>query len=336
MAGVTFNFESGLNDSVFGKSVAPIRSFIESRTEAFENNSLVKSMFRKYNTKNWGDQFSVMSGMRGFVPGPENASFPMDEMQEGYSAVLTYVEWRDSFSVTRKAADDGTVIDLTKRPTAFMKGYERTREEYAAATYGAALRGLTSHKFGGMEFDVRAADGVTLFNNKHPSKIDKKLFQTNVFSDEFNEDTLGALETHMQNIVGDNGEILAISPDTIMIPNDYQLKKTVFQAIGSDKDPDTSNNGWNYHYGRWNIIVNPYLNKYITKGTTPWMLFDSKANEELDGAVWGDRVPLEIDAYVDKGTKGLKWDGYSRFAARFVDWRPFAAGGIGGADSILA
>lgn len=335
MAGITFSFGSGLNDSVFGKSQAPIKSFLEKRGEAFEQGSLVNALFNVYKTKNWGDKFGGMTGMDGFMPGGENEEFPVDHMQEGYSKIIEYMEWRDSFSVTRKAADDGNVIDLKKRPLAFITGYHRTREKYAAATFGAAIRGATSHTFRKMKFDVTCADKKTLFAKDHPSKLGKHT-QCNLFADAFSEDALGAMETAMQNFMGDNGEILDISPDTILIPNDYKLKKAVFAAIGSDKDPETSNNGFNYHYGRWNIIVHPYLNEFITAGTAPWVLLDSKANKTYDGAVWGDRVTLEIDSYIDKATKGNKWDGYARFGAGFNDWRPFAVGGVDGGNTLVS
>ena len=58
----------------------------------------------------------------------------------------------------------------------------------------------------------------------------------------------------MQNFMDDNGNLLTLAPDTIIIPNDYSLKNAVFEAIGADKDPDTANNGFNYLFGRWNVI----------------------------------------------------------------------------------
>ena len=79
----------------------------------------------------------------------------------------------------------------------------------------------------------------------------RKATQSNQFSDAFSVDALTAVETEMQGFMGDNGEILDVAPDTILIPNDYQLKRDVFAAVGAAKDPDTSNNGFNYQFGRW-------------------------------------------------------------------------------------
>ena len=46
MANITFSEASGVNDSIFGKSQAPIRMFIEKRGEQFEQQSVVKELFR--------------------------------------------------------------------------------------------------------------------------------------------------------------------------------------------------------------------------------------------------------------------------------------------------
>ena len=47
MANITFSEASGVNDSIFGKSQAPIRMFIEKRGEQFEQQSVVKELFRQ-------------------------------------------------------------------------------------------------------------------------------------------------------------------------------------------------------------------------------------------------------------------------------------------------
>ena len=101
----------------------------------------------------------------------------------------------------------------------------------------------------------------------------------------------------------------------------------MFAAIGADKDPATANNGFNYQYGRWTVIIWPYLNQFITKGLKPWVLADKRYNQEYGGAVWLDRVNLEVRSEIASNDANV-WKGYSRFTAGFNDWRPFAVGGI--------
>ena len=133
---------------------------------------------------------------------------------------------------------------------------------------------------------------------------------------------------------GDNDEILDVAPDTILIPENADLKKAVFAAIGADKDPVSANNAFNYQYGRWNVIVWPYLNHYITNGVSPWVLLDSKYNETYGGAVWNDRIQLDVRSTIDENTDANVWRGRSRFNACFNDWRFAAIGGIAAGNSL--
>ena len=334
MANITFTYGSGLNDSVFGKVQAPIASLLEKRGEAFEQASLIGEIFNKRKSTHFGEMFTSMTAMDGFQPVGELGSHPVAGKQESYRKLIENETWKNSFSVSREAMDDAQNIDLKKKPVDFITGYYRTREMFAHALLGAAISQAKVASYGGKSFDVTTADEMTLFNKAHPSKLSKGT-QSNVFSDAFSLKALGAVETTMQNFKGDNGEILDISPTTIIIPNDFDLKNEVFEAIGSDKDPSTSNNGFNYHYGRWNIIVMPYLNQFITEGTKPWILLDKNANERYDGGVWLDRTALEVRSTLDEDTDANVWRGYARFTAGFNDWRPFAIGGVTGGTALL-
>lgn len=334
MANITFSESTGLNDSVFGKSQAPIRLFIEKRGEAYEQKSMLKELFATEESAHFGEKFTTLTAMDGFLPVGENGAYPVDGTEEGYSKFLEHVSWKNSFSISRELVEDSKLIDLKKKPQSFIGGFYRTRERFGASLFGAAINGQTSVKFGEHNFDATTADGLALFSGSHPSKISGDT-QSNKFSDAFSSDALAAVEAAMQNFKGDNGEILDLAPDTILIPNLYSLKKKVFAAIGADKDPDTANNGFNYNFGRWNVIVWPYLNQYITDGAEPWVLLDSQYNKEYGGAVWLDRTKLDIRSRVDDATDANVWQGYARFTAGFNDWRFAAVGGITGGTELI-
>ncbi|MEG2633410.1 MAG: hypothetical protein RSA97_02320, partial [Oscillospiraceae bacterium] len=112
------------------------------------------------------------------------------------------------------------------------------------------------------------------------------------------------------------------------------LKQNVFAAIGADKDPATANNGFNFQFGRWTIVVWQYLNQFIAAGTAPWILLDSTYNEEVGTAVWLDRVNLSVKSTVDDNTDNNVWRGRSRFIAGFNDWRGMAVAGVSGATNL--
>ena len=330
---IIFSESSGLNDSIYGKCQAPIRMFLEKRGEEFEQNSVLKNLFFMGKSGNYADMMTTMTAMSGFEPVGENGAYPLDGMQEGYQKLLKYQTWKDSFSVSKEMMEDGKLMDMRKQPAAFMTSYNRTRELFGAALYGAAMNGAGSVTFKGVKFDLTGADGSNLFAKEHAPKVsgDK---QCNCFKDAFSVDALGKLETAMHLFRGDNDEILDVAPDTILIPEIATLKKDVFAAIGADKDPVSANNAFNYQYGRWNVIVWPYLNQFVTKGTSPWVLLDSKYNKTYGGAVWNDRVQLEVRSTIDENTDANVWRGRSRFNAAFNDWRFAAIGGVAAGNAL--
>lgn len=324
---ITFSEGSGLNDSVYGKCQAPIRMFLEQRGEQFEQQSVLKNLFLMGTSENYGDLLTTMTAMSGFEPVGENGAYPADGMQEGFSKLIVYDTWKDSFKISAEMIEDAKLMDLRKQPAAFMTSYNRTREMFGAALFGNAMKAQASMQYKGKQFDLTTADGVTLFNTAHPPKVSGEN-QCNLFSDVFSVDALGQMETAMHLFRGDNDEILDVAPDTILIPEVASLKKAVFAAIGADKEPTTSNNAFNYQYGRWTVIIWSYLNQFITASTQPWVLLDSKYNQTYGGAVWNDRVKLAVRSTVDENTDANVWRGRSRFNAAFNDWRFAAVGGV--------
>lgn len=336
MAGMTFTEGSGLQNSIFGKSQEPIKLFLEKRGEAFEQQSILDKIFVMETSNSYGEKLTTMTGMDGFKPVGESGETPRDMMQEGFSKYLEHVTWKDSFVISQEMVEDSKLMDLRDKPAGFVTAYYRTRERYGAALLGGAIAGKTSIDFMGWKFDTTTADKKALFAKDHGSAIkENKKVQSNQFADAFSVDALGAMETAMQDFRGDGDEILDVVPDTIVIGNDWKLKKDVFAAIGADKDPNSANNGFNYQFGRWNVIIWPYLNQYITKGTSPWILMSSQYNKDYRGALWLDRVKLAVNSYIDENTHDNVWSGRARFVAGFNDWRAFAVGGVTGGTQLI-
>ena len=330
---IVFSEGSGLNDSVFGKCQAPIRMFLEQRGEQFEQQSVLKELFKMGTSENYGDLMTAMTAMSGFQPVGENGAYPEDGMQEGYQKMLIYETWKDSFSVSREMIEDGKLMDMKKQPAAFMTSYNRTRELFGAALFAGAMNGSKKIKFRGKEFDLTGADGVTVFNTAHKPKVTGKT-QTNLFSDEFSVDALGRAESAMHLFKGDDDNILDVAPNVILIPENADMKKKVFAAIGADQDPVSANNAFNYQYGRWTVIVWSYLNQFLTDTSKPWVLLDTSYNDLYGGAVWNDRIKLAVRSSLDEGTDANVWRGRSRFNACFNDWRFACAGGITGGTEL--
>lgn len=332
---IVISISSRVVDSIYGNSQAPIRSYVMKRAEAFEQESLLPKLFRMERSRHWAEQYGGETAMENFVPVGEGGSYPLTGFEESFQKTLVNETWKQSFAITRELVDDAQLGKMKQRANKLMTSYYRTREMFGRNLYAGGLLG-TDVQIGGKKFSTASADGKKLFATDHIAKV-KGNKQSNAFAGEFTAANLDAVETMMQNTKGDNGELLAIAPDTILIPNDAALKRKVFEVVGADKDPDSGDNGFNFQFGRWNVIVDPYLTMSLQQlgvQTAPWILLDSKFIQENDGAIWQDRVKLELSSEIDDNNDNNKWKGYARFTGGFVDWRFAAAGGVSGGTSL--
>lgn len=332
---IVISISSRVVDSIYGNSQAPIRSYVMKRAEAFEQESLLPKLFRMERSRHWAEQYGGETAMENFVPVGEGGSYPLTGFEESFQKTLVNETWKQSFAITRELVDDAQLGKMKKRANKLMTSYYRTREMFGRSLYAGGLLG-TEVQIGGKKFSTASADGKKLFATNHIAKV-KGNQQSNAFEGEFTAANLDAVETMMQNTKGDNGELLAIAPDTILIPNDAALKRKVFEVVGADKDPDSGDNGFNFQFGRWNVIVDPYLTMALQQlgvATAPWILLDSKFIQENDGAIWQDRVKLELSSEIDDNNDNNKWKGYARFTGGFVDWRFAAAGGVSGGTQL--
>ena len=332
---IVISISSRVVDSIYGNSQAPIRSYVMERAEAFEQESLLPKLFRMERSRHWAEQYGGETAMENFVPVGEGGSYPLTGFEESFQKTLVNETWKQSFAITRELVDDAQLGKMKQRANKLMTSYYRTREMFGRSLYAGGLLG-TEVQIGGKKFSTASADGKKLFATNHIAKV-KGNQQSNAFEGEFTAANLDAVETMMQNTKGDNGELLAIAPDTILIPNDAALKRKVFEVVGADKDPDSGDNGFNFQFGRWNVIVDPYLTMALQQlgvATAPWILLDSKFIQENDGAIWQDRVKLELSSEIDDNNDNNKWKGYARFTGGFVDWRFAAAGGVSGGTQL--
>lgn len=332
---IVISISSRVVDSIYGNSQAPIRSYVMKRAEAFEQESLLPKLFRMERSRHWAEQYGGETAMENFVPVGEGGSYPLTGFEESFQKTLVNETWKQSFAITRELVDDAQLGKMKQRANKLMTSYYRTREMFGRSLYAGGLLG-TEVQIGGKKFSTASADGKKLFATNHIAKV-KGNQQSNAFAGEFTAANLDAVETMMQNTKGDNGELLAIAPDTILIPNDAALKRKVFEVVGADKDPDSGDNGFNFQFGRWNVIVDPYITMALQQlgvQTAPWILLDSKFIQENDGAIWQDRVKLELSSEIDDNNDNNKWKGYARFTGGFVDWRFAAAGGVSGGTAL--
>lgn len=327
---LTVSIGSGLNGTIYGDCQVPLKAFLESRGEAFQRESLLPYLYRMEKSRHWAERYSSETAMGDFEPVGEGGDYPKTGFEDGYFRDIVNMTFKQSFSVTQELVEDCLLGTMKQRANKLVTAYGRTREKFGRILYAGGLYGTTvSYK--GKTFACGSADGQALFSKTHPNKVSGAK-QTNLYKGTFTNTLLGKIETEMQNIKGDNGELLGVAPDTIWIPNDAALKDAVFSAVGADKEPTSGNNAFNYQFGRWNIIVDPYLTAALTdlgkSSEKPFFLLDSKFIELNDGPIFQDRVPLDVKSVIDNNNDNNVWQGRARFGAGFADWRFVAVGNM--------
>lgn len=327
---LTVSIGSGLNGTIYGDCQVPLKAFLESRGEAFQRESLLSYLYRMEKSRHWAERYSSETAMGDFEPVGEGGDYPKTGFEDGYFRDIVNMTFKQSFSVTQELVEDCLLGTMKQRANKLVTAYGRTREKFGRILYAGGLYGTTvSYK--GKTFACGSADGQALFSKTHPNKVNGAK-QTNLYKGTFTNTLLGKIETEMQNIKGDNGELLGVAPDTIWIPNDAALKDAVFSAVGADKEPTSGNNAFNCQFGRWNIIVDPYLTAALTdlgkSNEKPFFLLDSKFIELNDGPIFQDRVPLDVKSVIDNNNDNNVWQGRARFGAGFADWRFVAVGNM--------
>jgi hypothetical protein len=323
---------SGLMDSFMGKKLEPVYAVINDTAVKYDEQfALLKPLFCEHNSQNFAESIVSESGLGDFVPTAEGADYPKGTYAgEGYSSTFLHREWKNSFELSETLFEDNKTSEIRKRAGLFTNSLLSTKEKHRAVLLSGGKDDTVTvtYNVGGTTvtatFSTCSADGVSLFNTEHPCKFSEDT-QSNCFADEFSNESLGRISTEMQNFKNDKGDLVDVVPDTIIIPNNYALKQAVFAAIGADKDPDTSNNGFNYLFGTWRVICSPLLTRYLQP--TEYIIGASGYNEAAEGAVWFDRIKMKSRTFQAEGTGNFVMQGRARWSAGFNDWRAYALGG---------
>lgn len=327
MSGIIFSKASGVNDSIFGKSQEPIKAIITQAVESFQEKSLIDKLFYIDKSENYAEKYTTETSLGDFSPVGENGAYPETGFQEGFAKVIEPDTWKSKFSVTQEMIEDAKIKKIKSRAKQFTLSYNRTREKFGASLLAAGTANTVT--FSGKIFDASCADGTALFNTAHPSATKgTKLTQSNLFKAAFSQSVMDTVQEKMQQFTDDDGNLLNVMPDTIIIPNSGPLKRAIFAAVGSELDPDTSNNAWNFQVGLWNVLVWNYLPS--TLGGKPYFFMaDSQFLQDYMCLPWINRVPLSVRSFINNNTDANVFTGRARFGAGFNNWRGIALCGEG-------
>ena len=358
MGAIIFNISEAAKLSAFNIYQEPIKMLLENEKEAFEKQSFLSKIYVMRTLDKFQEEYRSSTNMGGFKPTEDLEPAGLSDFEEGYGKVFRSQIWTNSFVISKQTIEDNQDMTINQKAMGFIKGYNRTRELYGHAMLAGALKGVC--EFEGKKFDCTGLDSVdgtvdgakqVYFHNKHKSVVAGVADQSNKFMASIDLNAAGAhekllkvigtVETAMMNYTNYNGEPVAVAPTTILLPNHYALKDTLMTALKTQYSSAMGNNGLNLQYGKWTILVDPYLNRYegFKEEDQAFVMIDPTTNRENLGAVWFDRKPLEIKSYIDDGNEANIWKGRARYQAAFCDFRAMAyvsVKNLGGEDLATA
>ena len=339
--GLLFTVSGDLANSIFFKDLyAPLKSIVIEKYTEYATTDTFKDVFKEVMSDSFAESYTSMTDLiGGFEQISEGGVPKISERIEGYKKFVENFNYANSFVVTRNAIQDNKISGAIKGLTLMMRNYWLSRNHEAGAFLVNAVNGNTTYK--GKTMDITSADGLSLFNTAHTSKVQGVANQSNKYAGisaeqangiYFSSDLLAKAETVMQNIKDDNGEIAGIAPDTIIIPNDATLKKQVFGVLGATQIPETNGNAFNYLCGRYNVIVSQELNDLATDHI--FFLLDSNYNSSVDGLIYQNREALRVRAYTKDDTENVVFAGADRHCYSAIDWREIMAFNVTGGSAL--
>ncbi|MDR0906476.1 MAG: hypothetical protein LBN00_09955 [Oscillospiraceae bacterium] len=317
---------------LFGRYDAAIRSIVDQKLGAEDNEENIFKLFKRIKGK--GDAevaFGSVSSLDDFEPTAPLEDANADEFSAGFAKKIEFLKYTKKLVIASEDVEFEHTHIITSKARQFANAYITTRKKQLGLLYGSALQGQSTVNVGTTAMDLTTADGQPLFSAAHPSKLDPAFVQSNVGSDDLTMDTIDYVEAAGQNFEGDRHNLLGMNFDTIVIGNDGGMKRKAFAAVGSPGSFAADNrDAFNWQYGRWNVIIDPYLYRY-TGATKPWFLVDSTYLQEADAAVLVDWKPLTLTNKRDEDKDAYVYFGRGMYRAGFVDWRYAIAGGVPGA-----
>lgn len=317
----------GTNDAMYGKFIHPIKMLIENESNACEKNEpILKALFNVEKSNRYSETVIGESDFDVFQSVVEGAGAENDSVGQTFSKTISHHTFMKEFTITKEMADDskiGIAANIKAKPAKFVRAYYKTRTKLACQ---ALINGTESScTFAKSKIDLTTADGKPLFHKGHTYSTDKMKGKTqcNYYWGDISdaaklEAALNKAANKLRNFKDENGEVMEYVADTLIIPgNRPDFEALCKKVVGSERTVGSNNNDINTQYGNWTIVVLPGWETTDDR----FMIMSSDANAQLSGSMFYNRVPLDINSWVDNHTRNLVWNGYCRIGIGFNTWK---------------
>ena len=250
-------------------------------------------------------------GAQGLVP-PFDGTVPYADYDAGYRVDIRNYEFALGTQIERRLVDDDQTGQIKRRAQSMSDSFNTTIETDAANVF---INGFTDSGTNRMGASTNGADGVGLLSTAHPYS------PANTGTTQANEATLaltiGNLDTTrqaMHNFVDDQGQLLGVNPDLLLVPPELERTATQIVSERAIYEPNSAQYDVNIFSGRfrpvvWNRLTDP----------NAWFLVDSVLMKQH--LIWQWRIKPEFSEAEDFDGLTAKFRGYMRYGIGWTDWK---------------
>lgn len=232
-----------------------------------------------------------------------------EDVEKGHKATYTHKKYSLGEQLERELLEDDQYSEIKKRIRNLSQSVYYTRQYFGASVFNNAF----SNAYAG-------PDSAALCSAAHTYSPGNAAVWGNVnLALPLTPDNVEAVRNLMVQWRDDKGNLLAINPDTIVVPSN--LRKAAMVIADTDREPDTTDHNINIWHGSLDVIEHLFL-------TNPnaWFLIDK--NRMKNFLNWYDRRMAKLEFDNDFDTEVSKYKVVNRFSFGWDD-ASFVYGAIG-------
>jgi hypothetical protein len=286
------------------------------KNELFPGLAAVEGRYKKIETK-WSRMFEKRTSKMALERRTQMAYLPLaKEKNEGASTYfddragerwLYSAEMKElslGYIITRKAVEDNQYrAEFNPSNLGLQDVFATTKEIYAANIFNTGL--IFDQTVGG--------DQQALFSTSHPIESGVVANKPGTEVD-LNESTLLTAMTTIRNTWVDERNIkIAARAELLLVP--AALEPVAVRLLRTQLRPGTNDNDVNAILHVGGGLRDYQVNEFLTSNFAWFVKTDKR------GLIYYDRVPFEMDMYVDFDTDNLKVKGRERYTFSYFDWR---------------
>ena len=265
---------------------------------------MIDMLFNVQSSTRFQEEYQGM-GAQGIVP-VFDGTVPYTDFDAGYRTDIRNYELAMGIQVERRLVDDDQTGQIRSRAGNMAEAFNNTIETDAADVF---INGFTDSGTNRLGSSMAGADGVGLLSPAHSSTT-----QANEATLALTIDNLDTTRQAMRNFTDDQGQLLGVNPDMLLVPPELERTATQLVSERAIYEPGSAQYDVNMFSGRFRPVVGNRL-------TDPnaWFLIDSRLMKQH--LIWQWRVRPEFAQAEDFDGLTAKFRGYMRYGIGWTDWK---------------